>query len=183
MPKNLTLNDVAALIADAEGAPSKLVPTMLRRVRSFDAKDLLPTEREETGRREGRLSMEGACLAYIYSELTDLGFDAALLRELRRTLDKPAELDARGPTRLAATIASIQANRDMELRIELLHRKSPYQKAYHFGVRDIGKPDSRVRIALDARDAERGVAARTTTNVNLTMLLSDFIASFDAAEG
>lgn len=182
MPKTLTLNDVAGLIADAEGAPSKVVPTVLRRVRSFDAKELLPVEREDAGRREGRLALDGACLAYVYSELTDLGFDAAMLRDVRAAIGGQHRPNSNESDWLAA-IRKIKGGEEVHLSIEMAVRRDGHFRKWPI-IKIIGLREQSARFAAIAQNArdQKGVVIRTTVSVNLTLLLSGFIASFHAAE-
>lgn len=85
--KTLSLVQTAGLIADIESMPGELVPLQLRRVRMLATKDLIPVERETTGRQEGKLTFEGACRARLASILIDLGFDAETLRAVSVYLD------------------------------------------------------------------------------------------------
>lgn len=80
--RTLSLVQTAGLIADIESMPGELVPLQLRRIRMLATKDLIPVERETTGRQEGKLTFEGVCRARLASVLIDLGFDAETLRSV-----------------------------------------------------------------------------------------------------
>lgn len=172
----LTFLDVSSLIADSMGFPAGQVPTILRRVRLFDAKNLLDTIREDTGRREGRLTREGAATALIFSELLDMGLDVATLRDLAPKMNL-RNLNS-GQTEFGAVLAALDAGASVTLKIELRHGKGvDDRRAYRF---EGHRPQpAKVEAALSLNDAANGVTVATVLNIDLPALLSGFLAAFD----
>lgn len=181
MPKKtLTFTAVAGLIADCENVPGKDVPTLLRRVRMFDSKELLPTIREENGRRTGALDLEGACAAYLFTELLDMGFDVALLRDLHQKMEKLAEMGS--PQSIFESACDAVANgKQVFLTIELCHRSAPFRKWHHFKFDGHHEANERVVKAAEAHSAAEGIKVRTTTRVDLSALLVGFVSAFKEA--
>lgn len=174
----LTFLEVSNLISDSLGFPADQVPAILRRVRLFDAKGLLDTTREETGRREGKLNREGAATALIFSELLDMGLDVATLRELAPKMNL-RNLNC-GQTEFGVVLDALDTGAPVALKIELRHGKgADDRRAYHF---EGHRPQSaKVEAALALKDAAGGVTVATVLNVDLPALLSRFLAAFDSA--
>ena len=174
----LTFFDVSSLIADCMGFPARQVPAILRRVRLFDAKGLLDTIREETGRREGKLTREGAATALIFSELLDMGLDVATLRDLAPKMNL-RNVNS-GQTEFGAVLAALDTGAAVSLKIELRHGKgSDDRRAYRF---EGHRPQpAKVEAALALKDAVDGVTVATVLSVDLPALLSGFLAAFDRA--
>lgn len=180
MKKTLIFTAVAGLIADCEGVPGKDVPTLLRRVRLFDTKELLPTIREDSGRRTGSLDLDGACAAYLFTELLDMGFDVALLRDLHQKMSQFAEMGSQQSI-FEAVCEAIESGKQVSLTIELCQRTAPYQKWHHFKFDGYRETSERVRKAAEAHSEAEGIKVRTTTRVDLSALLAEFVAAFKEA--
>lgn len=176
----MTLNflDLTGLIAEVDNLPSEHAPTLLRRVRTFDTKNLIPVYREETGRREGRVDLVGACMARIHSELIDFGMDAATLRRLREFLDEKAELGGK-ESRFEAAIARVRESAEVSLIIELWQRPSPWAKAHSFRLEGAYEKNERAANAAAMNDAAQGIVVRARLALNLSQLLSQFIELFE----
>lgn len=179
---NPTLNflDTAGTIADVDRLPGKLVPTLLRRIRVFDTKNLVPVYREETGRREGRLDLVGACMARVHSELIDFGLDAETLRGLREFFDRKAEM-GKATTQFAAAVDAVKAGSPVTLEVILQQRLEPWGKWHHFRLSGHKEKSARVTAALSARDLESGVVERASLKIDLTELLGAFVKAFEIA--
>lgn len=174
----LTFTETANVIAAVDGMPAALSPVLVRRIRMFDAKNLVPVIREDVGRREGRLDLVGACMARLHSELIDFGLDAETLRGLRRSLDH-LDLD-HGRSEFASAIELIRAGERVSLTVKLRAWGDPWQKGHSFHLE--GLPES-----PDAARAKRAQAmlvqptTRAVLTVDLNDLLDGFIAAFEAA--
>lgn len=176
----LTLNflDTTGVIADVDHLPGKLVPTLLRRIRVFDTKNLIPVHREDTGRREGRLDVVGACMARIYSELVDFGLDADTLRRLREFFDRKVDLGD-SPTQFSAALEAIRKGEAVTLEVAMRQRPKPWSKWHAFSLDGHKEKSERVTKALAAVDEAKGIVDRAVLTLELTLLLGPFIKAFE----
>ena len=177
----LTFLDTAGAMADVDGLPGKLMPTLLRRLRAFDSKGLVPVQREDAGRREGRLDVTGACMARIHSELTDFGFDAETLRGLRSYLDMPAVAES-PESHFAVAVEAVRAGAAVTLAAELRQVRNPWRKWHKFRLSGHMPDNARVAEAVALLDAAEGVEVRAVLTLDLTELLGNFIRAFEAAD-
>lgn len=178
MPGTLTFLQTAKLIAYADGIPETAIPSLLRRIRSFDSNGIVSVEREETGRREGRLDLVAACATVIASELSDFGLTAPDLREMRAVFARPADLGS-SDNNLAAAIRQIKAGHPVFLEITTWRRFGP-ERSLHFQLRGHVAPSDRAEDAAVAYNASRG-EARAWLNLDLGAILGGFIPLFEAA--
>lgn len=178
----LTVNflTLSGLIADADGMPGKMVPTVLRRVRMFDSKNLIPVHREDKGRREGRVDLSGACMARVHNELIDFGMDATTLRHLREFLDRKAELGG-NEGQFTAGVEQVRAGKPVALVVELWQRPDPWFKDHAFRLEGVFPPNERAERASAMADAADGVVVRARMTLDLTQLLGEFIGAFETA--
>ncbi|WP_294929264.1 hypothetical protein [uncultured Paracoccus sp.] len=177
---NMTLNflDVAGVIADVDRVPGKLVPTLLRRIRVFDTKNLIQVYREETGRREGRLDIVGACMARVHSELIDFGLDAETLRRLREFFDRGKDV---GPSAFTSAIDAVKDGKPVTLEVALRQRPEPWNKWHAFRMDGhTVKSERATRVAAELDKAE-GIVDRAVLTIDLQMLLGEFIKAFEFA--
>lgn len=177
----LPLLDVAGVMADVDGLPGKSVPTLLRRLRAFDAKGLVPIHREESGRREGKLDVVGAAMARIHSELIDFGLDAETIRGLRSYLDHRAEV-ASPKSHFAVAVDAVRAGLPVMLAVELRQKPDPWRKYLAFKLSGHMKENARVTEAVALLHEMEGVQVRAVMTIDLQPLLSEFIVAFDAAD-
>lgn len=178
----LTLNflDTTGVLADVDHLPGKLVPTLLRRIRVFDTKKLIPVYREDTGRREGRVDVVGACMARVHSELIDFGLDADTLRPLREFFDRKINLVGT-ETQFQAAIEAVRSGKTVSLKVSLRLRPDPWNKWHGFSLDGHTEKDQRVTEAVAAVDDAEGIVDRAVLNVELNQLLGDFIKAFEFA--
>ena len=177
----LPLLDVAGVMADVDGLPGKVVPTILRRLRAFDAKGLVPVHREESGRREGKLDVVGAAMARIHSELIDFGLDAETLRGLRSYLNMRAYAE-RTQSHFAVAVDAVRSGLPVTLTVELRQKGGSWPKYHKFRLSGHMADDSRAAEAVALLNAAEGVQVRVVLTIDLQALLSPFIAAFDAAD-
>lgn len=179
----MTFLETARLIAAADGMPYDAVPLLLRRIRIFDAKDLIPVQRENSGRREGRLDLSGACRARVASELIEFGLNADTLRGLRKSLDrqdiqnKKSEFD----TALEQIRTGCPITLAVSLKMENPQTaERAWEKWHSFRLEGLPKFEGSGR-------AERAQAmllqpiTRAILRVDLTDLLGAFIQAYDNA--
>lgn len=177
----LTFLDTAGAMADADGLPGKLVPTLLRRLRAFDTKGLVPVHREESGRREGRLDVTGACMARIHSELTDFGLDAETLRGLRSYFDLQGVAES-SKSHFAIAVEAVRAGEAVILTVELRQVRNPWRKWHKFRMSGHMTDDAKVSETIALLDEAEGMEVRAVLTLDLTELLGGFIRAFDAAQ-
>lgn len=173
---DLKLLDLAGLIADAERLPGKMMPTLLRRLRMLDAKGLIPVSREEVGRREGLVGLNGALRARLFSVLMDNGFDAETLRKVVAMLnDRPSGSAIYSDMILSAVRAGVS----VDLVITLWHNRETGAKFHGISAPSVAPPLSdRAKSALDNHHA--AVAAQAVTTVPLNDLFAPILAHFEA---
>lgn len=169
-----TFLDISGMIAKSLDLPRDQVPAILRRIRLFDAKGLLKTIREDSGRREGRLDRIGAAEAVLFSELLDMGFNVDMLRELRAALDRKDDFCT-----IVDLMSPVYGDGRPGLEVKLY--RADLVRTYTF--RDLDEParQDRVSRTLALRDEAERVA--TVLTVDLERLLSGFLAEFDAVAG
>ncbi len=174
----LTFLQTAKLIALSQGGDEEAAASLLRRIRGFDANGIVSVEREETGRREGRIDLAAACTAAIASELSDFGIAAPDLRDMRAVFGRPAELGSR-ESNLARAIRAIKDGSPVFLEVTTWRRFGP-ERSLHFRLRGHVEPSERAEDAAFAYNASRG-EARAWLNLDLGAILGDFIPLFEAA--
>lgn len=180
----MTFLEIARLMAATDGMPDTIVPLLLRRIRSLDAKGLVAVQREDSGRREGHLNLTGACHARIASELIDFGLDAETLRALSKALDHFDPENQR--SELESAIELIRAGHPVAL-VVTLNQVNPrafrveWQKWHSFrleGLREEGTSRAARAQAMVMRPITRAVL-----RVDLSELLTGFIEAHDQAVG
>ncbi|MGN6422623.1 MAG: hypothetical protein ACTHLA_04855 [Asticcacaulis sp.] len=174
-----TFLEVTAIIADGQNLSAKFVPTLLRRVRLFDKHGLLPVAREDTGRREGRLDLNGAAQAAIYNELLEMGFDVEMAREVQYHVNHNNWTFGRPPqTLIDDAIVAIEAGQPVSLVIRLMHEFSG-KKHYEIDFEGAHDPrDERAAAALKLADDLKIVKVRAETRFDLNQILSPVIAAY-----
>ncbi|QFG37204.1 hypothetical protein BDE18_1697 [Paracoccus pantotrophus] len=173
-----TFLDTARAMAAVDAMPHELIPTLLRRIRIFDAKGLIPVQRGETGRREGRLDIAGACMARVMSELIDFGLDAETLRGLRQRLDFMDPEKQR--SEFASAVELIREGTPIRLRVWLNLQLDPWAKFHSFALDGLPETDDTLR-AERARAMLKGPESRALLSLDLTGLLEPFIVAFEEA--
>lgn len=179
MSRPLTFLDTARAIASADGMPETLVPTLVRRIRIFDTKNLIPVLRTDTGRREGRLDLVGGCMARVHSELIDFGVDAVTLRGLLEFLNRRASLES-NETQFAAAVRAVQDKKAVTLALELWQRPDPWAKGHQFCLEGHAEKSARVTAAIALRDQSEGIEVRARLVLDLSKILSPFLSTFAA---
>jgi hypothetical protein len=164
--------EATGAIAVAEELSPRFVPTLLRRIRLFDKYDLLPTQREEAGRREGRLDFYGLYLAAVFSELVDFGFDVETLRALKAQFDRQSDIHWKSRFQAAADFVSTGKLLIMQIDLCLMVGE---EKRIHcsFLDKDFNKapfePNTTERVEKAINSA---FPSRSSLRTNLTDLLS-----------
>ncbi|WP_140986824.1 hypothetical protein [Asticcacaulis tiandongensis] len=172
-----TFLDITAIIADGQHLSARSVPTLLRRVRLFDKHGLLPVEREDTGRREGRLDVDGACLAAIFCELLDMGFDVEMCREVAARIRKYDLYRADDAPLLEAVIDAIGNQSAVALTLQLiLNGKGEKFHRVRFDGAETKDP-----LVTETQTLERQLACETVrgeTRLDLNVILAPVIAAY-----
>ena len=146
--RTLSLVQTAGMIADIESMPGELVPLQLRRVRMLATKDLIPVERETTGRQEGKLTFEGVCRARIASILIDMGFDAETLRSVSAHFDKAWPAAFGSVRNFEAAAKAVIAGEPVSLELNLYLDGTTGRK--HIGVETPGAGPAKSERAVAA---------------------------------
>ncbi|WCQ99565.1 hypothetical protein [Paracoccus aestuarii] len=176
----LTFLDTAKVMASVDRMPDEQMAVLLRRLRLFDAKGLVPVHRQDIGRREGRLDLVGACMARLYSELLDFGLDAETLRGLRTKLDLN-DID-KSQTHLATAIDAIRSGGEVTLYVELWQQSDPWKKGLSFRLHGHRAKNTRAANAVKLHEQMKGLKVRLLLPISLNRLLGDFISAFAAAD-
>ena len=167
----ISLTELATIIADAEKLPSATASVLHRRVRMIAAKSYIPAFKQDDGRQEVRLTLEGACRARVMSLLIDLSMDADTLTSVSRKFD---QYRSDGTSTFEAVLAAVRAGWTVELLIKLFH--NPHQGTKHLGV------------LIDGLDADRSprvesalahIVSQASVSVPLNAALQPVIAYFD----
>lgn len=174
----LTFLQTAKLIALTQGGGEETASSLLRRIRGFDTNGVISVEREETGRREGRLDLAAACTAAIACEASDFGIAAPDLRDMRAVFGRPAELGS-SESNLARAIRTIKDGHPVFLEITTWRRFGP-ERSLHFRLRGHVAPSERAEDVALAYNAAPG-EARAWLNLDLGAILGDFVPLFEAA--
>ncbi|MDI6025245.1 hypothetical protein QBK99_03355 [Corticibacterium sp. UT-5YL-CI-8] len=172
-----TFTELASILAEADGLSADEHSTLVRRIRIFDAKNLLPTLPGE-GSKAGRLDLEGAAKAAVFVCLVDHGFDAELLRALRVRMDAKHSFQEI-ETRFAKAIATVQSKKAVSLTISFL-RKRGGEPWLGFTFEGSDLRNERVERALDLHADAHGVSSKVRTTLDLNAVLEPVISAYGA---
>lgn len=178
MKSTLSFLGTAGVISKVDDIPDDLTRTILRRIRIFDKKELVPVFRAAGPRAEGRLDVVSACMARVHSELIDFGLDAETLRGLRSFFDRSASLGSR-KTQFAAAVDAIKDGEIVILEISLRHRPNPWSKWHAFALISHVEVNERAKNEVSLIDAQECITDRAALKLDLTHLLSAFIEAFE----
>lgn len=166
---DLTIKQVAMLMVKVFNYEQDELPFIQGRLKNFNAKlGILHTKDSDDLRGTRVLDEVGAVEAVLFSELADVGFDAEILREVRKYLDCHQK-----DLKLICQAGLFRGMESPRFEIKLYRADHPNMRR-RFSLHLYDKEKTRASKTLDLSELHDKRLA-TTLTVDLSILLSEFL--------